>query len=197
TMQPRPFEGAVADVDLGHFAHFVDVDVLRKTDQITRRHAAVLGPQSIFVATEICRSFAPLGEESHGLLGLTEVLSFGPAEFAKAAGNRTDHDDAVADAKVLDIRADLDDLAQAVVADGHQQIRNRLHFRAVLHGVFPHVQVAVIQAGAQHPNQHLASGEIWNRHVIDADNFARAVGALEAVQTGSFHRTVHKIFSPR
>jgi hypothetical protein len=39
------------------------------------------------------------------------MLPFGPAEFAKAASDRTDHDDAVADAKIFDIRADLDDLA--------------------------------------------------------------------------------------
>src|SRR5205807_6513729 len=112
-------QGTVTDVDLRDFAYFIDVGIARETNQVTRRHAAVLGPQAILVATEISRSFAPLGEKTHGLLGLTEVLSFGPAEFAKAAGDRTDHDDAVADAKVLDIRADLDDLAQSVVADVH------------------------------------------------------------------------------
>src|SRR5207237_5397234 len=68
---------------------------------------------------------------------------------------------------------------------------------AVLHGVFPHVQVAVIETRAQHANQHLARANVRNRHVVDADGFARAVGALEAMQTGSFHRTVHEIFSPR
>src|SRR5439155_7960850 len=160
--------------------------------------AAILGPQSVFVATKIGRSFAPLGEKPHGLLGLAEVLPFRPAVFTKTTGDRTDHDDTVADAKVLDIRADLDDLAQSIVADGHRQIRNRLHLRAVLHGVFAHVQVAVIESGAQHANQHLAGADIRNRHVIDADDFAGAVRALEAMQTGGFHRALYKItHSPR
>jgi hypothetical protein len=53
------------------------------------------------------------------------------------------------------------------------------------------VQIAMIETGAQHANQHLAGADIWNRHVIDADNFASAVGALEAMQTGGFHRAVH------
>src|SRR5206468_1237546 len=154
-MQTRSFEGAVTDVDLRDFAHFVDVGIARENNQIACRHAAILGPHAIFVATEIGRSFAPLGEKPHRLLGLTEVLPFGPAVFAKTAGDRTDHDDAVADAKILDIRADFDDLAQSVVADGHRQIGNRLYLRAVLYGIFAHVQVAVIETGAQHANQHL------------------------------------------
>jgi hypothetical protein len=29
----------------------------------------------------------------------------------------------------------------------------------------------MIETGAQHANQHLAGGEIGNRHVVDADNF--------------------------
>jgi hypothetical protein len=49
----------------------------------------------------------------------------------------------------------------------------------------------VIETGTQHPNEHLAGANIWDRHLIDADNFARAVGALEAVQTSSFHHSVH------
>ena len=95
------------------------------------------------------------------------MLSFSAAVFAKTTGDRTDHDHAIADANVLDIRTDFDDLAQTVVADGHRQIRNRLHLRAVLHGVFAHVQVAVIETGAQHANQHLAGSEIRDRHVLD------------------------------
>src|SRR5438034_10948224 len=108
-METRSFEGAIADIDLRDLAHFVDVRIARERNQVAGRHAAILGPQSIFVATEISRSFAPLGEKPHGLLGLTEVLPFGPTEFAKTAGDRTDHDDAVTNAKVLDIPADLDD----------------------------------------------------------------------------------------
>ena len=54
-----------------------------------------------------------------------------------------------------------------------------------------HVQVAVVEASAQHAHEHLAAPDIRNRHIVNADNFASAVGALEAVQTGSFHRTVH------
>src|SRR5438094_9051670 len=103
-MQARAFKGAVTDVDLRNFAHFIDVGIARERNQVAGRHAAILGPQAILVATEIRRSFAPLGEKPHGLLGLTEVLPFSPTEFAKAAGDRTDHDDTVADAKVLDIR---------------------------------------------------------------------------------------------
>src|SRR5204862_1966328 len=102
-MKSGAFQGAGADVDLVDFEHFIDVGIARERNQVAGRHAAVLGPQAIFVATEIRRPFAPLGEKPHGLFGLTEVLSFGPAEFAKATGNRTDHDDAVTDAKVLDI----------------------------------------------------------------------------------------------
>src|SRR6266705_169528 len=106
-MQTRPFEGAVTDVDLRDFAHFVDVGIAWEGNQVAGRHAAILGPQSILVATKIGRSFAPLGEKPHGLLGLTEVLPVSPAEFARATGDRTNHHDAVADANALDIRADF------------------------------------------------------------------------------------------
>src|SRR5262245_41315225 len=110
-MQARSFEGSVTDVDLRNFAHFIDVSIARETNQVSGEHATILGPQSVFVTTEMSRRFAPLGEKSHGLLALTEVLPFGPTEFAKATGHRTDHDDVVTDAKIFDIRADLDDLA--------------------------------------------------------------------------------------
>ena len=77
------------------------------------------------------------------------------------------------------------------MADRHREIRNRLYVRAVLHGIFAHVQIAVIEAGAEHANQYLAGTDIWNRHIVDAHNFARAMSAFEAMQTGSFHHTVH------
>src|SRR5262245_5786141 len=143
------------------------------------------------------RSFPPLCEKTHCLLGLTEVLSFSPAEFAKAAGDRTDHRDTVADANVVDVGAGLNDLSQPVVANGHRKIRNRLHLRAVLHGIFAHVQVDVIETCPQHANQHLASTDIRNRHVIDAYALARAMGALKAIQTSGFHRTVHDYSAAR
>src|SRR5262245_30735016 len=116
-MQTHALEGAVTDVDLRHLAHFIDIGIARQTNQVAHRHAAILGPQSIFVATEIGRALAELGEETHGFFGLTEVLPFSPAEFAKAAGDRTDHDNSVADAKVLDIRPDFGNFAQSIVAD--------------------------------------------------------------------------------
>src|SRR5262249_59579288 len=119
-------------------------------NHVAGRHAAILSPQAIFVAAEMSRSFPPLGEKTHSLLGLTEVLSFSPAEFAKAAGDRTDHRDTVADANVVDVGAGFNDLSQPVVPNGHLKIRNRLHLRAVLHGIFAHLQAAVIETCPQH-----------------------------------------------
>src|SRR5262245_58630653 len=190
-MQPRPFEGPVPDVDLGDFAHFIDIGIAGQRNHVASGNAAILSPQVVFVAKEISRSFSPLGEKTHGLLGLTEVLSFSPAEFAEAAGDRTDHYDAVTDADVVDAGASLNDLAQPVVANGHRKIGNRLHLRAVLHSILAHVQVAMIETRPQHANQYLAGADIRNGHVIDANNFARAMGALEAMQTSGFYRTVH------
>src|SRR5215510_9111688 len=104
-MQPRPFEGPVPDVDLGDFAHFIDIGIAGQTNHVASGNAAILSPQAVFVATEVSRSFPPLGEKTHSLLGLAEVLSFSPAEFAKAARNRTDHGDTVTDANVVDVGA--------------------------------------------------------------------------------------------
>src|SRR5262249_5175510 len=110
-MQARPFEGAITDVDLGNFAHFIDIGIGRQTNHVAGRHAAILSPQAVFVASEMSRSFPPLGEKTHSLLGLTEVLSFSPAEFVKDARNRRDHCDTVTDANVVDVGAGLNDLS--------------------------------------------------------------------------------------
>src|SRR5262249_7948981 len=152
-----------------------------QTNHVAGRHAAILSPQAIFVAAEMSRSFPPLGEKTHSLLGLTEVLSFSPAEFAKAAGDRTEHPDTATAPKAVGVRAGGTDLSYPIVANGHRKIRNRFHLRAVLHGIFAHVQVAVIETRPQHANQHLAGTDIRNRHVIDADDLARAMSALKAM----------------
>ena len=53
------------------------------------------------------------------------------------------------------------------------------------------LKICMTNPTALYANQHLAGADIRNGHVIDADNFARAMGALEAMQTSGFHRTVH------
>src|SRR5262249_24047071 len=63
TMQPRPFEGPVPDVDLGDFAHSIDIGIAGQTNHVASGNAAILSPQAVFVATEISRSFSPLGEK--------------------------------------------------------------------------------------------------------------------------------------
>jgi hypothetical protein len=76
------------------------------------------------------------------------------------------------------------------MADRHREERDRVHLGAVLDGVFPHVQIAVIETRAQNPHEHLTGFDIGNRKLIDPDQFLRAVRASEAMDARGFHHAL-------
>ena len=191
-MQARALQRAIADGHLRDFAHFVDVIVGTEPNDVGRRHAAVLGPQPFLVAQDALRSrLAPLGDKSHHPVRQTKMLAVGAAKLTIATGDRTHHDDAVADPDVTHIGADFDHFTQPVMADDHRQIRYGRHFGGVLYGILAHVQIAVIEPGAQHPNQHLAGFDIGNRHLIDAQQVSRFAGFFKPVNARRFHCALH------
>ena len=67
------------------------------------------------------------------------------------------------------------------MADRHREIRNRLYIRAVLHGIFAHVQIAVIEAGAEHANQYLAGAN----HLESASSSTRTTSREPCVYARS------------
>src|SRR5262249_12732072 len=191
-MQARALQPPLAHSHLSDFAPFVDVIVGTEPNHVGRGHAAVLSPETFLVAEDAFRSsFAPLGNKSHYSVRETKMLAVGTAKLAIAASNRAHDNDAIADAHVHHVGTPFDYFPEPGMADDHRQKRYGRHLRGVLHGIVAHVQIAVIESGAQHANQYLAGLDVGNRHLVDAQQVSRFAGFFKPVNARRFHRALH------
>ena len=96
---------------------------------------------------------------------LAQVPPAGQAVAAPAADHVPLAADDLADVEVLDVRADLDDLAHELVADHHR------HGDRLLRPGVPRLDVHVGAAdpGAQHLDQHVVDADPGHRHLIEPE----------------------------